>query len=343
MSEIRSEVFGRLPDGRAVERYSLVNSSGLTARIINFGGIITELWVSDARGERKNIVAGFESLEGYLQPHPYFGAIIGRYANRIANGRFSFDGKAYTLATNNGPNALHGGLKGFDKQLWHGRVEGRKLLLRHVSKDGDEGYPGDLTVQVEYFLGENRLEIDYMATTTQPTVLNLTNHSYFNLAGGGSILDHEVQVDADRYTPVNDKLIPTGELAPVAGTALDFREPHAIGERIGVFAQNPGGYDHNFVLNSGGGQMARAARVREPRSGRVLEVHTTEPGMQLYTGNFLDGSLRGHGGLQYNRHSAFCLETQHFPDSPNHPEFPSPLLRPGETFRSSTAYVFKTG
>ena len=335
-----------MPDGAVVKRYTLKNRNSLIIKVMEYGAILTELWMPDRNGSSGNIVAGFDKLDQYLKGHPYFGATTGRYANRIANGRFTLDGKEYKLAANNGPNALHGGLKGFDKQLWNSESienEPGKVSVRfsYVSKDGEEGYPGNLSVTVVYTLtDEDELVIDYTASTDKPTVVNLTNHTYFNLSGNGDILGHEVRINADRYTPVNDQLIPTGELAPVAGTPLDFRKPAIIGERIETLKPVPGGYDHNFVLNSAGAGLELAAVVSDSRSGRKVEVLTTEPGMQLYTGNFLDGRLKGINDVTYGRHSALCLETQHFPDSPNQPKFPSTTLRPGPDFKSSTVFRF---
>ncbi|HTG44202.1 MAG TPA: aldose epimerase family protein [Verrucomicrobiae bacterium] len=348
MREIKTEDFGQLQDGRAVRAYRLQNGNGLTARLIDYGAILAEFWTPDAQGNSANIVCGFDSLEQYLQPHPYFGATVGRYANRIAKGRFTLEGNEYTLAINNGPNHLHGGLKGFDKQLWKGEAlpsteTEQRVQFSYRSKDGEEGYPGNLDVTVAYTLTEeNQLVIEYTARTDKTTVLNLTNHSYFNLAGSGDILGHEMQIYADAYTPVDDALIPTGETAPVSGTPLDFREPKAIGSRISAFAKSPGGYDHNFVLRAGGKGLELAARAHEPKTGRSMEVRTTQPGMQFYTGNFLNGTLKGIGGATYHKHSAFCLETQHFPDSPNQPAFPSTVLQPGDPFRSTTIYTFLT-
>jgi aldose 1-epimerase len=351
-TNIQEEPFGQLADGSAVKRYTLQNTHGLRAKIMSYGATLTELWVPGQDGKPGNIVCGFDNLEQYRQGCPYFGATIGRYANRIANGRFTLDGKQYTLAINNGPNALHGGIKGFDKQLWKSEARTgpdakpgeQSVRFGYFSKDGEEGYPGNLSVTLVYTLTDkNELRLDYTATTDKPTILNLANHSYFNLAGSGEILDHEVTIHASRYTPVNAQLIPTGEIVPVANTPLDFTRPMAIGARIEKLLSNPGGYDHNFVLDAGGKELAPAAQVYSPKTGRRVLVKTTQPGIQFYTGNFLDGKLTGTGGINYKRHTAFCLETQHFPDSPNHPEFPSTVLRPGETFRSSTVYEFQTG
>jgi aldose 1-epimerase len=346
MTNIQVEEFGKMPDGTPVKRYTLKNRNGLIAKVMEYGAILTELWVPDRNGRSGNVVAGFDNLPQYLQGHPYFGATTGRYANRIANGRFSLEGKEYKLAANNGANALHGGLKGFDKQLWKSEPLETKpgqisVRFTYLSKDGEEGYPGNLNTTVIYTLTDkDELIIDYSASTDKPTVVNLTNHSYFNLGGGADIIGHEVRINADRYTPVNDQLIPTGELAPVQGTPLDFRKPAVIGDRIDQLKPVPGGYDHNFVLNREGPGLQFAAVVIDPKSGRKLEVLTTEPGMQLYTGNFLDGKLKGVNGVTYHRHSGLCLETQHFPDSPNQPKFPSTTLLPGAEFKSSTVFRF---
>ena len=348
MTNIQQEKFGTLPDGSPVERYTLTNKNGVVAKVIEYGAILTELWVPDKNGRVGNVVAGFDNLDQYLKGCPFFGATTGRYANRIAKGRFTLEGREYSLAINNGPNALHGGLKGFDKQLWKSEPLAAKdgqqsIRFTYLSKDGEEGYPGNLNTDVTYTLtDDNSLVIDYTATTDKTTVVNLTNHSYFNLAGGGDILNHEIRIAADRYTPVNDQLIPTGELAPVSGTPFDFQQPAKIGARFDQLSNNPRGYDHNFVLKREGSGLEPVAWVSEPTTGRRMEVHTTEPGMQLYTGNFLDGKLTGVGGITYKQHSAFCLETQHFPDSPNNPKFPSTTLRPGETLKSSTVYRFPT-
>ena len=344
MTTIPQEEFGKLPDGRVVNRYTLKNRNGVIAKVMDYGAILTELWVPDKSGRSANIVCGFDNLDQYLAGHPFFGATTGRYANRIAKGRFTLEGREYTLATNNGPNHLHGGVKGFDKQLWKsepltGKSGQQSVRFTYVSKDGEEGYPGTLNVTVVYTLTDkDELSIDYSATTDKTTVVNLTNHSYFNLAGSGDILGHLVQIEADRYTPVNEQLIPTGELAPVAGTPLDFKKPTAIGDRIDQLKPVPGGYDHNFVLNRTGNSLELVASVTEPKSGRKLEVLTTEPGMQLYTANFLDGKLKGINGVTYHKHSAFCLETQHFPDSPNQPKFPSTALKPGQVYNTTTVY-----
>jgi aldose 1-epimerase len=332
-----------------VQLFTLKNSKGVEAAITNYGGIVVSLKTPDKAGNFADIVLGFDSPEGYKQENPYFGAIIGRYGNRIAKGRFTLNGAEYKLATNNGENALHGGLKGFDKVLWDVVSSSDKSLeLKYVSADGEEGYPGTLTAIVRYTLtDDNELRIDYTATTDKDTVVNLTNHSYFNLAGEGSgdVLGHNVQIHASRFTPVDAGLIPTGELKPVAGTPFDFRQPHAIGERINASDEQitrGKGYDHNFVLDGEMGNLRPAARVTEPKSGRVMEVSTTEPGVQFYTGNFLDGTVKGKGGKAYPFRSGFCLETQHFPDSPNQPSFPTTTLKPGQTHNSTTVYKFST-
>jgi aldose 1-epimerase len=347
MPAVSRAPFGRTPDGQQVEVFTLKNSGGLEVRAISYGGIITSIKTPDRQGTMADIVLGFDSLDGYLKEHPYFGAIIGRYGNRIANGRFAIDKLEYQLATNNGRHHLHGGVRGFDKFVWTPEIIGNNALrLSRVSADGEEGYPGELQVAVVYSLTNyNELIVEYQANTDLPTHVNLTQHSYFNLAGAGSgdVLGHELMIDADEYTPVDATLIPTGRLASVAGTPFDFREATAIGSRIA--ATHPqiahgGGYDHNLVLNRRGDALQLAARVVEPKSGRVLEVATTEPGLQLYTGNFLDGTIKGKGGLGYGRHGGFCLETQHYPDTPNQPAFPATLLRPGTTYSTRTVFKF---
>lgn len=348
MTSISEQEWGRSNDGMPVKLFTLSNRNGVTVKITNYGGIVTELHVPDRAGQSTNVVLGFDNLEQYLKGHPGFGAVIGRFANRISQARFSLDGQEYRLAANNGRNHIHGGLKSFDKVVWDAKTLPSKpnavsLQLTYLSRDGEEGYPGNLSVVVIYTLtADNELRVDYHATTDKPTILNLTNHSYFNLAGGGSVLDHELYINADRYTPSDGELIPTGEIAPVKGTVLDFTQPRRIGERIEKLKPSPGGYDHNYVLNRNGAQLVLAARAFEPGSGRVLEVSTTEPGVQLYTGNFLDGSLIGVGAVVYDRHSGFCLETQHYPDSINKPNFPSTVLRPGQTFQSTTVFKFST-
>lgn len=339
--------FGKTTAGEEVELYTLKNAKGMQATITNYGGIVTSLKTPDRSGVYDDVVLGFDSLDGYLKEHPYFGALIGRYGNRIAKGRFTLNGVQYKLAQNNGENSLHGGIKGFDKVIWTAReVSGSEPVLKliYVSKDGEEGYPGTLTSRVTYTLTDNNeLKIDYLATTDKDTVLNLTNHSYFNLAGDGQVLDHEISIAADRFTPVDAGLIPTGELKSVEGTPFDFRKSTPIGARINAKDEQitrGKGYDHNFVVNGEMGTLRQAARVKEGKTGRVMEVLTTEPGVQFYTGNFLDGSLTGKGGKVYGHRTGFCLETQHFPDSPNQPKFPSTVLKPGSEYRSTTVYRF---
>ena len=351
-SALKKQSFGKTAAGQQVDIYTLSNRNGMEAAIMNYGGVVVSLKVPDRNGKLDDVALGFDTLDGYLKPNPYFGALVGRYGNRIARGKFTLDGVEHTLARNNGENALHGGLQGFDKRVWTARdvstADTPRLELTYVSKDGEEGYPGTLTAVVTYSLtGANELRIDYSATTDKDTVLNLTNHSYFNLAGqgNGDILKHQVTIHADRFTPVDAGLIPTGELKPVEGTPFDFRQPHEIGERIGQNDEQlvrGKGYDHNFVLNKGGGALAAAARVYEAGSGRVMEVLTDQPGLQFYTGNFLDGSITGKGGKVYRQRYGFCMETQHFPDSPNRPEFPSVVLKPGEQYRTATVYRFST-
>jgi aldose 1-epimerase len=346
------EVFGELADGTVVHRYTLTNNHGMTVRVLTYGGILQSIEVPDRDGRPANVALGFVTLDAYVRHNrPYFGAAIGRYANRIADGTFTLDGTVYRLPINNPPNSLHGGTHGFDKQVWRATPDpsdGLGVRLTHESPDGEMGYPGTLTAEVHYSVNAgNELQIDYRATTDAPTVVNLTNHSYFNLAGeaAGSITGHLLQLQADRYTPVDATQIPTGELAPVAGTPFDFRTPHAIGERIADdheqlrFGQ---GYDHNFVLDRppSSSELLLAARVADPGSGRTLEVYTREPGIQFYSGNQLDGTLVGTGGRAYRRHAGFALETQHFPDAPNQPQFPSTVLRPGQVYQTTTTYRF---
>jgi aldose 1-epimerase len=337
--------FGKTPDGTPVELYELTNGR-ITAKVMTYGGIVTELHVPDRKGNPADVVLGFETLDAYIARNPHFGAITGRVANRIAGASFTLDGREYKLAANNGPNSLHSGPKGFDKVVWKAEdvsgPDGPAVKLTYVSPDGEEGFPGKLSVAVTYTVTQDdALKIDYSATTDKPTLVNLTNHSYFNLAGqtGGTILDHEMMIAADQYTAADDAYIPTGELKSVQGTPLDFTSPKALGARIAQIKGEPGGYDHNYVIRPDKKSPALAARVREPNSGRVMEVFTTEPGVQLYTGNFLDGSVMGKG-VVYKKHTGFCLETQHFPDSPHHPEFPSIVLRPGATYKTTTIYKF---
>jgi aldose 1-epimerase len=349
MTELNKQQWGRTPEDEPVQLYRLCSESGIEATITNYGGRLVTLKTPDRHGRFRDIVLGFDTLEGYLQKNPYFGALVGRYANRIANGRFSLNGRTYTLPQNNGTNSLHGGYKGFDKVVWSASEAQRNgataLELRYLSRDGEEGYPGNLDVTVTYSLSQDSLQIDYEATSDQDTVINLTNHSYFDLSGSqaGKILDYEVTINADRFTPVNANLIPTGELRKVEGTPFDFRQTAPIGSRIDEKDQQLEygiGYDHNFVLNRTGDIPTLAARAVDPESGRSIEVLTTQPGMQFYTGNHLDGSVTGKGGKVYGFRSGFCLETQHFPDSPNQPEFPSTKLSPNQRYRSTTIFRF---
>lgn len=341
--KVEKSFFGFTPEGDSVMLYTLKNEKDITITITNWGGIITGIHTPDKNGKSTNIVLGFDNLDQYLKGHPHFGAIIGRYGNRIANAQFTLDGVTYHLAANNGKNSLHGGVEGFDKKLWKPEVvsceERSALRLTYLSPDGEEGYPGNLKVTVTYELLMDQFFITYEAETDKPTVLNLTNHSYFNLAGEGTILDHILYLNASRYTPVNDELIPTGELAFVEGTPFDFRKPHAISEHFDEVGGNPPGYDHNFVIDGTDGESRLAAKVMDPKSGRSLEVETTQPGVQFYTGNFLDGTLKS-GNRTFIQYSGLCLETQHFPDSPNEPTFPSTVLRPGEKFVSRTIFTF---
>ena len=349
-SSLSQSSFGTTPAGDSVTLYTLTNQQGVEARIMDFGGVVVSLKVPDRNDSLADVVLGFDELEPYLESAPYFGAIVGRYGNRIAGGKFTLDGKEYALAQNNGPNHLHGGLKGFDKVLWAAQpVEADSsvgLILNYRSADGEEGYPGNLSVTVEYILtNDNELRIEYEATTDAPTIINLTNHSYFNLAGQnqGTILDHEMMINADRFVPIDSTSIPLGPLDSVAGTPMDFNQLTRIGERVDndhPQLVNGIGYDHCWVLNKSGDALSKAAEVHESTSGRVLEVFTTEPGVQFYSGNFLDGTLRGKEGAVYEKRSGFCLETQHFPDSPNQPDYPSTELRPGEKYQTTTVYKF---
>ncbi len=344
MITIDKTVFGRI-DGKDIYLFTISSGNDMTVRITNFGGIVTSVMVPDRNGNPDDVVLGFDSLSGYTGVHPYFGCIVGRCANRIAGGKFDLDGKTYHLAKNNGENHLHGGISGFDKKIW-GATEFRQgdeagVELTYISPDGEEGYPGNLKVTVIYTLTSNReLKIRYSAETDKLTPINLTHHGYFNLkgAGNGDILDHELMINADRFNVVNDQLIPTGELREVAGTAMDFRKSKLIGRDIALV---DGGYDHNFVLNSTG-EVAKAAILREASTGRWMEVYTSQPGIQFYGGNFLDGTITGKNGRPYQKHSGLCIESQHFPDSPNQPSFPNTILRPGETFQSVTIYKFGT-
>lgn len=351
---VTASPFGQLPDGRKVDLYTLRNARGAEARIITRGGVVQSLRMPDRNGKLDDIVLGYDDLTGYLNPKtPYFGALIGRYGNRIGGAKFTLEGQTYTLATNNGPNSLHGGVVGFDKVLWTVKDSGTKdggayLTLSYLSVDGEEGFPGNLQVQAQYTLTkDNALRLEFTATTDKPTIVNLTHHSYFNLAGAGKgdILGHVLYINADNTTPVDSGLITTGEIKPVDGGPFDFRKPTAIGARINdpdpVLQYGPG-YDHNWVINKPLGQFGLMARVVEPTSGRVLEVSSDEPGLQFYAGNFLDGTLIGKGGVAYQKRTAFCLEPQHYPDSPNKPNFPSVELKPGETYHNVIEYKFST-
>jgi aldose 1-epimerase len=350
-AEVKVSDFGKTADGTPVKEFTLTNSSGAVVKLISRGATIKEWHVPDKNGESADVVFGFDDIAGYESPaNGYFGTIAGRVANRIAGGKFSLDGKDYTLAVNDGPNALHGGIKrSFDKVVWNGKPfeseDGEGVVFTYTSPDGEEGYPGTLNAKVIYTLTDkDELRIDYEATTDKATPINLTNHAYFNLSGAGSptINNHELMLKADHYTPVDSTLIPTGEIAPVAGTPFDFREFHAIGERVDQLGTGEGaGYDHNFVLNNQDGDLALAATVRDPNSGRVLAVYTTEPGVQFYGGNFLNGAA-GKGGKKYEKRSGFCLETQHYPDSVHHENFPSSILRPGETYTQTCIYQITT-
>ncbi len=350
MNRVTQEPFGVTPDGEGVDLYTLTNGSGAEVTIVTYGAIIVSLRVPDRDGVLDDVVLGYDSLQGFIDASPYFGAIVGRYGNRIGDATFELDGETYVLARNNGPNHLHGGLVGFDKVVWTGEsfddATGVGIILTYVSQDGEEGYPGTLVSRITYTLTEdNALIVDFHATTDKATPVNLTQHSYFNLAGAGNgdILDHELMVMADAYTPVDSTMIPTGEIRDVTGGPFDFRTPVAIGARIEDDNRQlilGGGYDHNYVLSGGDTSPFLAARVYEPTTGRVMEIHTSEPGVQFYTGNFLDGSITGKDGRAYQRRYGFCLETQHFPDSPNKPEFPSTILRPGETYESRTIFSF---
>ena len=347
---MNSEPYGVMPDGREVTLFTLRNNSGLKMKVINYGGIITNLYLPDRDGKASDVVLGHDNLDAYLHRSRYFGALIGRYGNRIKQGRFALNGVEYNLPINNGKNHLHGGLKGFDKVFWemsafgeHDSRRSRGLQLTYRSWDGEEGYPGNLEATASYALTDaNELRIEYSAHTDAETIVNLTNHSYFNLAGQGTILDHELTINAEAFTPDDETLIPTGEIRSVRNTPMDFTAGASIGAHINDDDQQlqfaGGGYDHNFVLNGPHDLTRVAARVHEPKSGRTMEVLTTEPGIQFYSGNFLNGSIVGKGGRAYEKHSGFCLETQHFPDSPNHPEFPSVVLKPGEVYKNTIIY-----
>lgn len=349
---IKKNYFGVLSNGEKVDIYYMKNTKGIELKIMNYGGAIVSAIVPDKNGNFADIVLGHDSFQGYLKANPYFGAIVGRYANRIAKGKFTLNGKVYTLATNNGQNHLHGGIKGFDKRIWNATPlitpNGVALKLSYLSKNGEEGYPGNLNVVVTYTLNNNNeLRINYSASTDQTTIVNLTNHTYWNLAENGDILNHIIMINADKFTPVDSTLIPTGEIKSVYGTPFDFRKFRPIGDQINAdniqLKYANGGYDLNWVLNKDEhDSLSLAARVTEPISGRVLEVWTTEPGLQFYSGNFLDGSITGKNGQIYKKHTAFALEAQHFPDSPNHPNFPSVVLKPGQEYKQTTIYKFKT-
>ncbi|HVT79496.1 MAG TPA: aldose epimerase family protein [Phycisphaerae bacterium] len=344
MSSIQKRPYGTTQAGEPVEAYTLVNE-GLTAEIITFGGILTRLLVPDRNGMPADVMLAFDSLAPFEKPGPYFGALIGRVGNRTAKGRFTLHGKTHILATNNGANHLHGGLKGYDKRVWKAAAatspDGPTLTLTLTDKDGTEGYPGTVEVTVVYTLRAGALRLDYSATTDKATPINLTHHAYFNLKDGGAsdVLGHVLQIDADGYTPVDEGLIPTGQIAPVKGTPIDFTAPKPIGKDLKAMGGDPAGYDHNLVLRHQNGSLARAAVVTEPTTGRKLEVWTTEPGMQFYSGNFLDGA-KGKGGIAYHRHHGFCLETQHYPDAINRPEWPSIVLQPGQKYHSVTEFRF---
>jgi aldose 1-epimerase len=352
-ARVAAAPFGSMPDGTAVEVFTVRNAAGLEMRAMSYGAIILSLQVPDRRGQLDDVVLGYDTAAEYVtNKTTYFGAVVGRYANRIAGGRFTLDGRTFELATNDGPNHLHGGRRGFDAVHWKGEAfdtaDGAGVVFAYTSTDGEEGYPGTLNARVTYTLTDrNELIVDFHATTDAPTIVNLSQHSYFNLAGQGTrdVLDHELQILADRYTPVDDTLIPTGELAPVDGTPLDFRQPTKIGARIGdshVQLRRGRGYDHNWVLTRSGEGPQPAAKLIERSTGRTMQIATTEPGIQFYSGNFLDGSIAGKGGRPYPHRSGLCLETQHFPDSPNKPQFPSTALRPGQEYRSRTVLTFAT-
>ena len=346
---ITEQPFGTAADGTAILSYTLNNGQGLEAQIMTYGGTLIALRAPDRQGQVADVTLGFDTLAPYLTDSSYFGALVGRYGNRIAHGTFRLHGQTYTLARNHSPNHLHGGLTGFDKRIWHAQPDSAgaaaRLHLSYLSPDGDEGFPGNLQVTVVYTLtADNALRLDYTATTDQATVVNLTNHAYFNLGATPDILGHELQLHADRFLPVDATLIPIGDIAPVAGTPFDFRRPTVIGARIHTadpqLQRANGGYDHTWVLADSDTSPRHAAQVYDPRSGRVLDVYTSEPGVQFYSGNMLDGTIIGKRGRRYGKHSGLCLETQHFPDSPNQPQFPSTVLTPGATYRQTTIYQF---
>lgn len=347
---ITSTHFGAMPDGTSIEVYTLRNYQGMEARIITYGGVVQSLTVPDKSGNMTDVVLGYDKLDGYVANSPYFGALIGRFGNRIAKAHFTLDGVTYTLAANNGPNTLHGGVKGFDKVVWQGHPldtpDGPALELTYTSKDGEEGFPGTLKVRAVYTVTkDNALRVDFTATTDKDTVVNLTHHGYFNLAGKGDILGHVVYINADKYTPVDSTLIPKGEPKPVAGTPFDFSTPTAIGARIGQDNEQlkfGNGYDHNWIIYKPMGKLGLQARVTEATTGRVMEVWSTEPGLQFYSGNFLDGTIKGKGGRVYQFRNAFTMEPQHYPDSPNRPDFPTTELKPGATYSNTIIYKFST-
>ena len=346
-AKVEKSVFGKLDDGATVDLFTLTNARGSVAKVIAYGAALTELWVPDRHGKNADVVLGFDQLGGYVVNPAWFGATVGRVTNRIAKGKFTLGGKQYSLEINNPPNSLHSGPKDLSHVVWRGDVvstpHAAAVKFSYISPDGDEGFPGNLTVSVTYTLTDrDELRLDYSATTDQATPVNLTNHSYFNLGGGKDILDDILYLNADRYTPVDSTFIPTGEILPVKGTPLDFTHPVKIGARIAEIKGDPGGYDHNFVLNGEPGKLKLAARVSDPGSGRRLELWTTEPGVQFYSANFLDGSIVGKGSVKYGKHAAFCLEAQHFPDSVNQPRFPSIILEPGAAYRQETIYKFST-
>jgi aldose 1-epimerase len=350
-SHIDKQPFGTMPTGEPIDIYTLRNDKGAEARIMTYGGIVVSLKMPDKSGNYDDVVLGYDNLDSYVKNSPYFGALIGRYGNRIGGAKFTLDGTAYTLPANDGPNTLHGGLKGFDKRVWTAKAaretgDGPQLVLQYLSKDGEEGFPGNLDVTATITLmNDNALRYEYKATTDKDTVVNLTHHGYFNLAGQGDILSHVLMIPADRFTPVDSTLIPTGVLQPVENTPFDFRTPTAIGARIGQDDEQlkfGKGYDHNWVINKKFGDMTLMARVSDPGTGRVMEVWSTEPGLQFYSGNFLDGTITGKGGRVYAHRNAFCMEPQHYPDSPNKPEFPTTELKPGETYHNTIMYKFST-
>jgi aldose 1-epimerase len=348
-TKVTSQPFGKLPDGTPVEIFTL-SDGAFEARITNYGGVVVSLKAPDRNGKSADVVLGFDDVDGYYgnfngPSNAFFGALIGRYANRIAHGSFTLDGKKYSLPVNNGANTLHGGPHGFNNVVWNAKTISNGVELRYSSKDGEAGFPGNLTAIVRYTLVKGDLRIEYTATTDKDTVVNLTNHSYFNLTGSGDVLGHQLTLHASRFTPVDSGLIPTGELKSVEGTPFDFRQAHTVGERINANDDQlhlGHGYDHNWVIDAGGGKLVEAAELYDPVSGRVLKVLTDQPGIQFYSGNFLDGSVKGKGGKPYEQHAALCLETQHFPDSPNHPDFPSAELKPGEHYHTVTVFSFST-